>query len=129
MYRIYKHKRAERYDLRDYNCFFYSWTILTIVARRLLDIESPYIAKDELMDRLQRKGHLPALAESIVDSAVHTLRDSVLAAVGVFREQEQRRGEAYQRRPDEYHRPSFSSRSHNCATLSHSAVTSEFRWR
>ncbi|KAG7085850.1 hypothetical protein E1B28_003386 [Marasmius oreades] len=89
-YRISKHKRAKRYDLRDYNCFFYSWTILTIVARRLLDIESPFIAKDELMDRLQRKEHLPALAESIVDSAVHTLRDSVLAAVSVFREQEQR---------------------------------------
>ncbi|KAG7098986.1 hypothetical protein E1B28_000872 [Marasmius oreades] len=86
-YQISHHSRARRYDLRDYNCFFYSWTILMIAARRLLDIVTP--SKDELMERFRRKEHLHILAESVVGLAVRTLRDLVLAAVGVFREQQQ----------------------------------------
>ncbi|KAJ8080727.1 hypothetical protein PM082_017561 [Marasmius tenuissimus] len=85
-YQISKHPQAQTYDLLHYNCFFYSWTILTVAVRGLLYVEVP--SQESLIKRFH-KDHLPPLAESVVEVGVRTLRDLVLAALAAFREQQQ----------------------------------------
>ncbi|CAE6480801.1 unnamed protein product [Rhizoctonia solani] len=39
-YGIYTHPRAKRYTLQQFNCYFFSWTIILCLARRAADWES-----------------------------------------------------------------------------------------
>ncbi|KAH7320337.1 hypothetical protein B0J17DRAFT_747322 [Rhizoctonia solani] len=39
-YGIYSHPRARRYTLQQFNCYFFSWTIILCLARRTADWES-----------------------------------------------------------------------------------------
>ncbi|KAK1225119.1 hypothetical protein PQX77_011934 [Marasmius sp. AFHP31] len=85
-YQISKHPRTQKYDLLHYNCFFYSWTILTVTARGCLSVVPP--SQESVMKRFH-EDYLSSLAEYLVEVGVRALRDLVLAALAAFRKQEQ----------------------------------------
>ncbi|KAJ8080718.1 hypothetical protein PM082_017552 [Marasmius tenuissimus] len=86
-YAISKHPEGNAYDIREHNCFFFSWTILMVATRHRLDIKTP--TRSVLMERFDGKDHLPVLARSVVVIAVNVFRDLVLMAIATFRDQQQ----------------------------------------
>ncbi|KAJ8080722.1 hypothetical protein PM082_017556 [Marasmius tenuissimus] len=90
-YAISQNPKGYEYDLREYNCFFFSWTILIVATRHRLDITTP--TENVLMERFINKDrHLPAIAKSTVALGVDVFRDLVLKAVETFRGQQQEDG-------------------------------------
>ncbi|KAL0570772.1 hypothetical protein V5O48_011188 [Marasmius crinis-equi] len=84
---ISKDTDAQKYDLWEHNCFFFSWTILMVASRYRLDIETP--SEDSLMDRFANTNHISVLTKSIVGKGIGTFRDFALEAVSVFRQKVQ----------------------------------------
>ncbi|KAG8707336.1 hypothetical protein FRC08_000574 [Ceratobasidium sp. 394] len=81
-YAISADNLAQKYTFLRHNCFFFSWTILTIVARHHLPYEVPLL--QSVMDRFS--SGLERLAPLIVNEATALFLDLVIDTVVIFRD-------------------------------------------
>ncbi|KAK7058926.1 hypothetical protein VNI00_001550 [Paramarasmius palmivorus] len=79
---ISKDGRANEYTFLEHNCFFFSWTILTVTSRYYLPYDR--LESNTLVDRI--KPRLPELTSFIVDEAANLLINIVVNTVIIFRE-------------------------------------------
>ncbi|KAK1233347.1 hypothetical protein PQX77_003497 [Marasmius sp. AFHP31] len=84
-YAISQHDKGKKYDIREHNCFFFSWTILMIAARYRLPAEPPNQAS--LVKRFKSKDHAPVLGKTLAANGEIILRDMVLTTISVVKEQ------------------------------------------
>ncbi|KAG9124446.1 hypothetical protein FRC07_011604 [Ceratobasidium sp. 392] len=73
---------AREYTFLKHNCFFFSWTILTIISRHHL----PYRLPQEASVLRLFDGHLNRLTDYIVDEAVALFLDLVIDTAIIFRD-------------------------------------------
>ncbi|KAG5634442.1 hypothetical protein H0H81_001939 [Sphagnurus paluster] len=78
---ITKDPSAKKYTLFSHNCFFFSWTILMVVARNYLPYHVP--VAEPLLKRA--KDMLPGLSTYIVEEIVMLLLGIVIDTVTMFR--------------------------------------------
>ncbi|CAE6427792.1 unnamed protein product [Rhizoctonia solani] len=78
---IHYHPKAKSYSLLYYNCYFFSWTLITIVARRTSKWESMKPNRlwedivDSLFNQIGREGRFSLLA---IKSALHALGSDLM---------------------------------------------------
>ncbi|QRV97972.1 hypothetical protein RhiJN_25991 [Ceratobasidium sp. AG-Ba] len=82
-YAISKDEKTQKYTFLRHNCFFFSWTILTIVCRHRLPYEVP--SHESVMQRFG--SNVDQLASIIVDQAVNLFLDLVIKTVLTFRDE------------------------------------------
>ncbi|QRV80914.1 hypothetical protein RhiJN_08929 [Ceratobasidium sp. AG-Ba] len=75
-------KDARKYALREYNCYFFSWTIVMIVTRHTFPFAIPPPA--DIESRLKLK--LATFTSRLTDKAVDALLNIVLDTVTTYRE-------------------------------------------
>ncbi|GAB1527670.1 hypothetical protein RhiXN_10118 [Rhizoctonia solani] len=74
-------KKAREYALLKYNCYFFSWTLVMIVARHTLPFVVP--SSDEVVERATPNLH--SLTDSLTDKIVDILLNLVLNTISEFR--------------------------------------------
>ncbi|KAF8593125.1 hypothetical protein BDV93DRAFT_461802 [Ceratobasidium sp. AG-I] len=80
-YGITRHESARNYSLLQYNCFFFSWTILMVVARHHRPYELP--TSEEILSRFTT--HIPRLTNSITEEFMRLSAEYVIDAVTILR--------------------------------------------
>ncbi|KAG9084112.1 hypothetical protein FRC07_013712, partial [Ceratobasidium sp. 392] len=73
---------AQKYSFLRHNCFFFSWTILTIISRHHLPYQVPLTGS--IMDRFN--ADLNQLTSVIVNEAIALFLDIVIETVIIFRD-------------------------------------------
>ncbi|QRV94591.1 hypothetical protein RhiJN_22609 [Ceratobasidium sp. AG-Ba] len=71
---------ARNYSLQQYNCFFFSWTLLMVVSRKSL----PYRVPEYVVVKPLCLKRIPALTERIVNRAANVLQDIILKMTAKF---------------------------------------------
>lgn len=77
-------EQAKNYTLRRYNCFFFSWTILLLVARRHLPFEKP--TPDIVLRHFE--SHISRLTDYAVEEVVKLLLELVIDTIATFRQRD-----------------------------------------
>ncbi|KAG8743094.1 hypothetical protein FRC10_000394 [Ceratobasidium sp. 414] len=77
---IAQDRMARNYALREYNCYFFSWTIVMLVTRHILPftVPSPTAVESRFSSRL------PEISAAIGDRIVQALLHMCLSAVAAF---------------------------------------------
>jgi hypothetical protein len=78
-----KDPEARRYALLEYNCYFFSWTIVMIVVRHILPFELPTATTVESRSRIRLADATKSLTTKIVDA----LLNLVLGTITSFRQE------------------------------------------
>ncbi|KAG9089064.1 hypothetical protein FS749_001649 [Ceratobasidium sp. UAMH 11750] len=78
---IAQDEKARNYALLEYNCYFFSWTIVMLVMRHTLPFEIPPVA--DLQSRLESR--LNVLTTALTDKIVDALLKIVLDTITTFR--------------------------------------------
>ncbi|KAL0570770.1 hypothetical protein V5O48_011186 [Marasmius crinis-equi] len=79
---ISKDPDGQKYDLREHNCFFFSWTILMVASRYHLDIRTPL--EKPLMERLEHENHIYVLTKFVAGKGIDAFRDLIFEVVSAF---------------------------------------------
>ncbi|QRV98560.1 hypothetical protein RhiJN_26579 [Ceratobasidium sp. AG-Ba] len=81
-YAISSDNSTQKYSFLRYNCFFFSWTILMVVARRCLPYQLPQAEK--VVTRFYEE--IDDITEFILHESIDFFRDLVIEVLTIFRD-------------------------------------------
>ncbi|KAG9126255.1 hypothetical protein FRC07_004221 [Ceratobasidium sp. 392] len=81
-YAISEDDSTQKYSFLRYNCFFFAWTILMVVARRCLPYEIP--SSETVMPRFYSE--INSITDFILNEAIDFFRELVIEVLTIFRD-------------------------------------------